>query len=390
MVIVTPAEVMVKVNLGGKDYVFGTGKHEVDFVVLTSIHYALARVGMPVVQFKDSMDVNGQREICICGHGGVGTIEGLPASRFAKVLADPVRGCKDTLEKLILTCCYAGVREKDKVGTAVIDIFAETLKIKDLKIQGALGPSIKTNALGTAFRVVNPDDKMTDKAGDVQAALLKDADKELVKKGLIAPEKFSKGKSTLATPSGGNRKMDWEKIESKMGDRSKAKGEDDYIIHKAKKYSDLSTDFFKNFEKQLEREGLLLDSHHNMRTVYWDGSQVVTEAPPKSGNRWCYITTATAGALGLPDDCAELTALRRFRDEVLLSCAAGRHEVREYYATAPAIVAAIDRLPDAGAVYRHLYRQSIAPAVAAVLAGRHAEAYGIYRRLVGEARDRYQ
>jgi hypothetical protein len=149
-------------------------------------------------------------------------------------------------------------------------------------------------------------------------------------------------------------------------------------------------DFFKNFENRLQADGLLLDSHHNMRTVYWDGKKVVTEEPPKSGSRWCYITTATAAALGLPDDCAELTVLRHFRDEVLLRCPPGRRDVQEYYATAPAILAAIDRLPDAGAVYRHLYRQNIAPAVAAVRAGRHADAYAIYRRLVGEARDRYR
>jgi hypothetical protein len=388
MVIVTPAEVLVNMGTKKKPNLVGTGKHQVDFVVLTSINYALARVGMPVVQFHENMDVSGHSEVCICGHGGIGTIEGLPASKFANVLAHPTRGCKNTLTKLILTCCYAGKRNNNDtdVGSAVIDIFAETLKIKDLRIQGALGPSIKTTALGEAFRVVN--DTMTDRAGKIQAETMQEAGVQLQKEGKLTKH----GENPLYDPTTGwNRKMSWEKIQSKMGDPLKAKGgKDDYIQYKAEKYSNLSGDFFLNFETRLEGEGLLLDSTNNMRTVYWDGSKVVTVGAPKSGNKWCYITTATTGALGLPDDCDELTVLRRFRDEVLLSCASGRRDVQEYYATAPAIVAAIDRLPDAGAVYRHLYRRSIAPAVAAVRGGRHAEAYDIYRRLVGEARDRYR
>jgi hypothetical protein len=375
MVIVTPAEVK------------GTGTHEVDFVVLTSIHYALARVGMPVVQFVDNLDVQGESAICICGHGGVGTIEGLPASKFANVLAHPSRGCKGTLKKLILTCCYAGRRENnDKTaGTAVIDIFAETLKIKSLKIQGALGPSIKTTVLGEAFRVVNAPPDPTDAnlimAGDIQKDEMKKAGDALK----LAGKTTKHGTNPLMDETTlTNRKMSWEKIAKKM-DQGKQKDGKDYIQYKAAKYSDLSSDFFINFEKGLEKNGLLFDSHHNMRTVYWDGSKVVDVPPPKSGSCWCYITTATVASLGLPDDCDELTLLRRFRDEVLLVSPSGRLAVEEYYATAPRIVAAIDRLPHAGAIYRQLFYQNIAPAVAAIRAGSFTDAFAIYRKLVQEA-----
>jgi hypothetical protein len=386
MVIVTPAEVTIPVTVHGKKYAIGTGTHEVDFVVLTSINYALARVGIPVVQFQETLDLRGQTEVAICGHGGIGTIEGLPASKFANLLADPSRGCRDTLEKLVLTCCYAGVRKNNdrEVGTAVIDVLAETLKIKDLRIQGALGPSIKTNVLGEAFRVVNA--AKVDQASTIQAEVMQEAGVQLAKEGKTT----KKGGNPLYDPTTGwNRKMSWEKIQDKMGDRSKDKEGLNYIEYKAKKYSDLSADFFRNFEQRLQQAGVLLDAHHNMRTVYWDGSKVVTEAPPK-GKSWCYITTATVTALGLPDDCDELTLLRRFRDEVLLATPSGRREVEAYYATAPTIVAAINRLGDSQAVYRHLFHHRIAPAVAAVRAGRHADAYAIYRRLVEEAGHRYR
>jgi hypothetical protein len=388
MVIVTPAEIKKNVGTTDEPEWVGTGKHQVDFVVLTTINYCLARVGMPVVQFSETMDVSGQQQVAICGHGNIGTIEGNDGQKFADVLAHPTRGCKGTLKKLIVTSCYAGVRKNhdSAVGTAVIDIFAQTLKIKGVRIQGALGPSIKANVLGEHFRVVNaPNETSLKRARKVQKEELVKADQELAKLGKLTKH----GENPLFDQTTqGNRKMSWEKIQARMekGDQKDGK---DYIEYKAAKYANLSENFFQNFETRMENEGLLLDGQ-NMRTVYWNGSKVVTVPPPKQGNKCCYITTATLAALGLPDDCAELTVLRRFRDEVLLTTAAGRGAVQEYYATAPGIVAAINRLPDAAAVYHRLFDQAIAPAVAAVRAGRYPEAYAIYQRLVREARARYR
>lgn len=101
---------------------------------------------------------------------------------------------------------------------------------------------------------------------------------------------------------------------------------------------------------------------------------------PKRG--CCYITTATCHRRGLPDDCEELTILRRFRDTVLLADAADRADVAEYYATAPAIVAAIDARPDADAIYDQLYDRLIRPAVNAVENGDAATAKRLFADLV--------
>jgi hypothetical protein len=50
----------------------------------------------------------------------------------------------------------------------------------------------------------------------------------------------------------------------------------------------------------------------------------------------CYLTTAACDILGKPDDCAELVAFRRLRDE-LLDHRATRWMVKKYYRDAPSV-----------------------------------------------------
>jgi hypothetical protein len=96
----------------------------------------------------------------------------------------------------------------------------------------------------------------------------------------------------------------------------------------------------------------------------------------------CYITTATCSTLGLPDDCHDLTVLRRFRDNVLLRSASGRADVEEYYRVAPAIVAGINAHPDSHRIYQAIYGQSIRPAVRALEQGNYDVAHAIFRHLI--------
>jgi hypothetical protein len=355
---------------------------EVDFVILTSIHYALARVGGPVVEYKTDLDVTGEKKICISGHGEVGSVQGHPAIEIANMLADPHKGCRDTLERLILTCCYAGCRIQSVVGTAVIDALAANLKIKDMPIQGAMGPSIKANVLGEAYRVI--DETKTAKSG---------------KTGHQEEHLKITGNAKLADlVTGENRQMSFDKIMKKVQSKKRPHPGKSYIEYKAERYANMSENFFINFVEDLEQDGLLFDSKSNMNTVYWDGSKVVDGLPGVGKDKGkgkgksqgcCYLTTATVRSLGLPDDCGPLTTLRRFRDEVLLGSPAGARAVAEYYATAPGIVAAIDQLPDSAAIYQEIFDHRIAPAVAAIRQGRYPEAIAIYQRLVLEARACY-
>ena len=58
----------------------------------------------------------------------------------------------------------------------------------------------------------------------------------------------------------------------------------------------------------------------------------------------CFITTACIEAKNLPDYCAELNILRKFRDEFIRTLPYGEQLIREYYEIAPLIVAAIDSM----------------------------------------------
>lgn len=91
----------------------------------------------------------------------------------------------------------------------------------------------------------------------------------------------------------------------------------------------------------------------------------------------CFITTACCEQLGRPDDCAELRALRRFRDEVMLNCSQGRADVARYYRLAPRIVAAIHERAEEHVLTR-LYFTHILPSAIAARLGLHGAAYAIY------------
>lgn len=103
----------------------------------------------------------------------------------------------------------------------------------------------------------------------------------------------------------------------------------------------------------------------------------------------CFITTATCTAVGKPDTCDELTAFRKFRDEVLLASPAGRQLVDEYYHIAPAIVVCISQENDSAAFYKNLYDQYILPGYTALTQGNCDEAVQLYSRMVISLAERY-
>lgn len=75
----------------------------------------------------------------------------------------------------------------------------------------------------------------------------------------------------------------------------------------------------------------------------------------------CFITTAICRWDQKPDDCAELTALRRFRDGYLRACHDGPDLIDRYYNIAPAIVLHLDQCADAAARYAALRRDYLDP-----------------------------
>jgi hypothetical protein len=99
----------------------------------------------------------------------------------------------------------------------------------------------------------------------------------------------------------------------------------------------------------------------------------------------CFITTACCEVLGLDDDCFELRALRRYRDDVLAHQSDGAAAIARYYVLAPQI---LGQLPAAGQhrekALLSAYARYVLPAAIAARLDLNALAYRLYVRMLNE------
>lgn len=103
----------------------------------------------------------------------------------------------------------------------------------------------------------------------------------------------------------------------------------------------------------------------------------------------CYLTSACVEAKGLPDDCPELTTLRRFRDTWLANQPGGKEEIQHYYQVAPAIVAAIQTKENAKEIFDDIYRSLILPCVTLIQEGKMDETWKLYRETTEKLQAQY-
>ena len=103
----------------------------------------------------------------------------------------------------------------------------------------------------------------------------------------------------------------------------------------------------------------------------------------------CFITTAVCEAEGKPDDCAELTAFRAFRDEYLQAQPDGKALIEEYYRIAPTIVMCIDVCGDRAERYAAIREQYLQPCYDALQAGDLAGCKTKYVRMVRDLEHEY-
>lgn len=96
----------------------------------------------------------------------------------------------------------------------------------------------------------------------------------------------------------------------------------------------------------------------------------------------CFITTAVCEASGLPDDCAELTAFRAFRDGYLRESAGGEALIEEYYDLAPAIVTCIDVCADREKKYADIRARWLEPCYRDLQLGRPEQCKSRYVEMV--------
>lgn len=119
-----------------------------------------------------------------------------------------------------------------------------------------------------------------------------------------------------------------------------------------------------------------------------DGCRSFTRGATNSSSG-CFLTSACVEAMGLPDDCMELTTLRRLRDEWLAHQPGGQAEIDEYYRIAPSIVAKLHAAPDGMETLRRMYAEQILPCVADAQAGKSEAAHRRYRAMVDELKKRF-
>lgn len=100
----------------------------------------------------------------------------------------------------------------------------------------------------------------------------------------------------------------------------------------------------------------------------------------------CFMTTAAVDHAGEEDDGKTLTAMRKLRDDYLKKMSEGRKEIEWYYRKAPKIVAAIDKKPNAHAIYMRMYNDHLKPTARAVDAGKMELAHQRYNKMIGFAK----
>lgn len=126
--------------------------------------------------------------------------------------------------------------------------------------------------------------------------------------------------------------------------------------------------------------------HNNQRQAYHEHQQTYTSKADyadksqkiSSTDDGCFITTATCLSEGKPDNCCELEAFRKYRDEVLLNSEEGKALVHEYYQIAPSIVSRISKETNAAEIYRFLFEHYIEPGYMLLSAGKGEQAKALY------------
>lgn len=98
---------------------------------------------------------------------------------------------------------------------------------------------------------------------------------------------------------------------------------------------------------------------------------------------FCFITTAVCELLGKSDDCAELNALRAFRDNWLRHTPDGEALIEEYYATAPILVSRMKASDRCDTVCKTLWEKYILPCLCLIEAKDFEACKLHYIRMVG-------
>ena len=123
------------------------------------------------------------------------------------------------------------------------------------------------------------------------------------------------------------------------------------------------------------------------RNYDYDDCPIYRDEGEVSGG--CFLSSACIETMGLPDNCQELTILRKFRDEWLFRQPGGENEIKEYYKIAPSIVSSINKETDRKDVFKKIYEDLVAPSVVLIQEGRRKDAWILYKQIVMKLKEKY-
>ena len=105
-------------------------------------------------------------------------------------------------------------------------------------------------------------------------------------------------------------------------------------------------------------------------------------AVKKQSSGGCFITTAICESENKPDNCAELTTLRKWRDEKLAKMDGGQDCIQHYYDIAPAICEKLKARKDSVIVFHTLKNAFLIPAIDSIEKGDDAAAFQTYVNMI--------
>jgi len=103
----------------------------------------------------------------------------------------------------------------------------------------------------------------------------------------------------------------------------------------------------------------------------------------------CFLTTATCLALGKKDNCKEILAYKKYRDEVLINDADGEKLISDYYRIAPIIVTEIEKKQNKKSIYMEMYDNYISKGYDFLLQEDYTSAKQTYIALVKDLAEKY-
>lgn len=87
-------------------------------------------------------------------------------------------------------------------------------------------------------------------------------------------------------------------------------------------------------------------NYHGMYVYASDSADDCSHFKKVGSSGGCYMTTACCEFYGLPDNCRELSAMRKLRDEYIQHQEGGQDIISDYYATAPKVISNLDKETD--------------------------------------------